>query len=168
MEPSGLVHRNGDTASPSAVPAAQVAGDAPAQHVSSSTNSLPRGRGRGPLLWGMGGTILSAVGFIAMILFEQYNSSLSELRNDLKHFNETSGEYVKRESFQKMREQLKERFKELQAATAARVQLEHELSVSEKAREETARALQQLRERLAYVEGRQTAMPNTPPTGMKK
>jgi len=116
----------------------------------------------------MGGTILSAVGFIAMILFEQYNSVLSELRNDLKHFHETSSEFVRRDSFQKFRDQFRERFKEMQAADLARMQLEQELRVAEKARDEMTRTLQQLRERLAYVEGRQMAAPSINPTTATK
>jgi septal ring factor EnvC (AmiA/AmiB activator) len=103
----------------------------------------------------LGGTVLSALGFIALALFEQYNGMISELRGDLKHFNETSSEYVKRDSFQRLRDQTKEHFKELQDATATRAQLEHELIASEKAREEIAHELHQIRERLAFVEGQQ-------------
>jgi septal ring factor EnvC (AmiA/AmiB activator) len=114
------------------------------------------------LIWGIAGTALSVVGFLAMILFEQYNGMLSELRNDLKHFHETSADYVKRDSLQKIRDQLRECYKELQASGTARVQLEVELRASEKAREEMARELQRLRERLAYVEGWQTARPSGP------
>ena len=40
-------------------------------------------------------------------MFEQYNGMLSELRADLKHFNETSNEYVKKERLQKCWEHLK-------------------------------------------------------------
>jgi septal ring factor EnvC (AmiA/AmiB activator) len=103
----------------------------------------------------LGGTVLSALGFVALALFEQYNGMISELRSDLKHFNETSSEYVKRDSFQRHRDQTKERFKELQETSATRTQLEHELLASEKAREEIARELHQIRERLAFVEGQQ-------------
>jgi hypothetical protein len=157
MEQSELAYRNGDTASPVVTQAAHV------DDTKSASSASPR-RGRGPLLWGMGGTLLSAVGFIAMILFEQYNSVLSELRSDLKHFHETSSEFVRRDSFQKFRDQFRERFKEMQAANLARMQLEQELRVAEKARDEMTRTLQQLRERLAYVEGRQIAVPSINPT----
>ena len=89
MEQSELAHRNGDAASSDV---AQAAHADDTRNASSGTPFVSKSRGRGPLLWGMGGTLLSAVGFIAMILFEQYNSALSELRNDLKHFHETSSE----------------------------------------------------------------------------
>jgi hypothetical protein len=156
MEQSELICRNGDSTSPSVTQAPHA------------DETRSKGRGRGPLFWGMGGTILSAVGFIAMILFEQYNSVLSELRNDLKHFHETSSEFVRRDSFQKFRDLFRERFKEMQAADLARMQLEQELRVAEKARDEMTRTLQQLRERLAYVEGRQMAAPSINPTTATK
>jgi hypothetical protein len=114
-------------------------------------------RGRGALLWGMGGTLLSAVGFIGLALFEQYNGMLTELRNDLKHFNETSVEFAKKDSLQRLRDQLKERFKEMDQSNVMRERLAAELRASERAREEMARELQRMRERLAYLEGRQAA-----------
>jgi hypothetical protein len=101
--------------------------------------------------------LLRACVAVAFGLFEQYNGMVIELRNDLKHFNETSSEYVKRDRFTKVIDTLKEQSKELQASSFARAQLEHELRANEKAREETARELQRVRERLAFVEGRQTA-----------
>src|SRR5438045_2895195 len=61
-------------------------------------SSSLKGKGRSAFIWGISGTVLSAAGFIAMALFEQYNDSLNELRRDLKHFNETSAELVKKES----------------------------------------------------------------------
>jgi hypothetical protein len=126
------------------------------QHASSPISSSKRTR-RAAILWGIGSTVLSGIGLIAFALFEQYNGMLTELRNDLKHFNETSSEYVKRDRFTKVIDMLKEQSKELQASSFARAQLEQELRTNEKAREETARELQRMRERLAFVEGRQTA-----------
>src|SRR6516165_5262271 len=56
-----------------------------------SVSASPQKKNRLSLFWKIsGGTILSVSGFVAMLLFEQYNNSLAELRNDLKHFNETS------------------------------------------------------------------------------
>jgi hypothetical protein len=169
MEPNVLVCRTEEASSSFVAPAPHLAGDTFSHHVVTTSVPAPKSRARGPLLWGMGGTILSAIGFIAMILFEQYNSLLSELRNDLKHFHETSSEYVRRDSFQKFREQFRDRFKQMESVDAARMQLEHELKTSEQAREEMTRTLQLLRERLAYVEGRQMAAPAGNPTiGPKK
>ncbi len=118
---------------------------------------LPARKGRTALLWGVGSTILSVLGFVALALFEQYNHSLSELRTDLKQFNATTGNFAKRESLQKLREYVKGQAKELQLANALGTQLQQELRISEKAREETARELQRMRERLAFLEGRHAA-----------
>jgi hypothetical protein len=131
-----------------------------------------RPAGRSALFWGIsGGTILSIVGFIAMLLFEQYNDSQTELRNDLKHFNEIAADLVKKDRLRHCIEHLKESFKELQEAKAARVRMEQELQASESERKELARELQRLHERVASVEGRQAATPiiihAPPPKGEK-
>jgi chromosome segregation ATPase len=112
------------------------------------------------IIWGVGGTILSAFGFVALAMFEQYNGMVSELRADLKHFNETSSEYVKKDTLQRIRDRFRDSMKELQEANAARARMEQELQASEKAREVMFQEIQRMRERLAYVEGRQT-----PPDG---
>jgi septal ring factor EnvC (AmiA/AmiB activator) len=111
------------------------------------------------LLWGLAGTILSALGFVGLALFEQYNGVLSELRADLKHFNETSSEYVKKDSFQRFRDHFRDCMKEFHETEAAKARLEQELKASEKVRDELTQEVHQMRERLAYVEGRQTATP---------
>jgi biopolymer transport protein ExbB/TolQ len=138
----------------------QLAEPAATQTLWLPAHSPARKKRRGPLIWGIVSTVLSAVGFIALALFEQYNSMLSELRADLKHFNETAAEFVKRDSFQRFRDQVRERIKEMEQANLAKAQLEQELRVSEKAREELAHEMQRLRERLAFLEGRQTASPH--------
>jgi hypothetical protein len=55
----------------------------------------------------MGGTLLSALGFVGLALFEQYNGMVTELRHDLKNFNETTAELVKKDSLQRLRDQLR-------------------------------------------------------------
>jgi hypothetical protein len=127
--------------------------------------ALHKFKGKG-LIWGLGGTILSVIGFVALALFEQYNGMLTELRNDLKHFNETSSEFVKKENVQRYRDEMKTCTKEIQASSAARTLLEQELRASEKTRDEMAHELQHMRERLAFLEGRQTASP--PSTSAKR
>ena len=122
-----------------------------------SSDSAGKKKGRLALLWSISGTLVSVVGFIALALFEQYNGMLSELRTDLKHFNSISSEFAKRESLQRLRDQMKERNKEFQEANAARVRLENELKISERAREELVRDMQKIRERISFVEGQQFA-----------
>jgi hypothetical protein len=119
-----------------------------------------KSKGRLALIWGVVSTVLSGLGFIGFALFEQYNNSLAELRNDLKHFNETSSSFVQKDTFDKHREQFRQHFKEMQAADMVRARLEKELSIVEKERETLARELQLIRERLAFVEGQQTAGPS--------
>ena len=112
------------------------------------------------MVWGVASTVLSVLGYLAWGLFEQYNSSLAELRADLKHFNEASSTFVKRDTMTRFREQAKAQFAEMQSVSASNRHLEAELKVSERAREETSRELIRLRERLAFVEGRQSVTPN--------
>jgi hypothetical protein len=118
---------------------------------------LPQGRSRRAVVCAVVSTVLSGVGLIGLALFEQYNSALSELHNDLKHFNETSGEYVKKDRLQKCWEHLRECAHATNAANAARERLETELKASERSREDLAREMQRLRERLSYLEGMKAA-----------
>jgi hypothetical protein len=60
-----------------------------------------------------------------------------------------------------MREHMKEYIKDVQALNVTRAQVEQELKASEKARVEMAAELQRMRERLAFLEGRQAATPAT-------
>jgi hypothetical protein len=153
MNPTCLVLRNEESVLAPKTPVTHVELErltSPAAEVSSW---FGRGRRRRALLWGIVSTILSAIGLIGLAMFEQYNGMLSELRADLKHFNESSGEYVKRDRLQKIREVVKECSREVSASSAARDELQRELRASERQREEMARELQQMRERLAYLEG---------------
>ncbi len=126
----------------------------------------PHGSGRRTALWwGVGGTLLSGLGWVALMLFDQYNAGLAELRTDLKHFHEARAELVKKETFRKMVDHLKECYKELQASSAAREALQRQLADSERARRVVARDLQRLRERVASVEGRQAATAVVLPAG---
>lgn len=112
------------------------------------------------MIWGVGSTILSVLGFLGWGLFEQYNSSLAELRTDLKHFNEVSSGFVKKDSLTRVRDLFKTQFAEMQSMSAANKQLDAELKASERLREEMNRDLIRMRERLAFVEGRQSISPS--------
>ena len=120
---------------------------------------LPRSsRRRQALLWGIGSTVLSALGLIALCLFEQYNGMLSELRADLKHFNETVGEYAKKDRVAALRDTVRQCSSEMTASKLQREQLEQELKSSQAQRTLLEKELQQLRERMAYVEGMRAAV----------
>src|SRR5262249_19153478 len=116
---------------------------APAHHA--EIPAAPASRGRRMLFWGLGGTLLSVAGFVGLALFEQYNGMLAELRADLKRFNETSGDYAKKDQVSRIREQMRDLYKDYAAAQAARALLEQELKVSERSREEVAREVQRMR-----------------------
>jgi hypothetical protein len=156
MESSEFACRNGNAAS-AVAQAPRLAEDHAAHQATPAAPAAGSKLGRRALLAGLGSALVSVLGFGALTLFEQYNGLVSEMRADLKHFNETAGEYVKRDSFQRYRDQMKERLKELQESKFAKAQLEQELKASEKAREETAAELQRMRERLAFLEGRHAA-----------
>jgi septal ring factor EnvC (AmiA/AmiB activator) len=115
-------------------------------------HGLPNRRRRA-FLWGVASTALSAAGLIAFALFEQYNAGVTELRTDLKRFNETSADYVKRDQLARLREHMIQLSRDVAAANATRLALERELQASERSREEQAKELQRTRERLAYLEG---------------
>jgi hypothetical protein len=154
MDHNLLVFRSGETGHTCAVPTPRpVEEGAPA--APGPTPLIAGKKTRAALLWGICSAVLSGLGFVALALFEQYNGMVGEMRNDLKHFNETQSNYVKREHFDKLKEKLREGFREFHDAKVARTQLEQELKVSEKARADMAQEMQRLRERLAYVEGRQ-------------
>lgn len=120
---------------------------------------LPRNsRRRQAILWGIGSTLLSGLGLIALCLFEQYNGMLSELRADLKHFNETVGEYAKKDRVVALREAVRQCSSEITASKLQREQLEQELKASQTERGLLEKELQQLRERMAYVEGIRAAL----------
>jgi chromosome segregation ATPase len=109
-------------------------------------------------LWGIsGGTILSVFGWVGLLLFEQYCANLAELRTDLKHFNEVSGDLVRNESLKKLVDRISECTADLEASNTERAALQQELEASDHKRRVQARQLQELRERLASVEGRQSA-----------
>jgi hypothetical protein len=157
MESNGVVYRTEEVAGGQSQ-VSPLADDRAARGPDRAGQPVGRRRGRTALILGLGSTLLSVLGFGALTLFEQYNSLVTEMRNDLKHFNETSGEFVKRDSFQRFRDTVKERlFKELPEANLAKYRLEEELKASEKARTEMAEELRRLRERLAFLEGRQAA-----------
>jgi septal ring factor EnvC (AmiA/AmiB activator) len=132
----------------------------PASQAASHVSWLGQGRKRRAIIWGITSTVLSAIGLIGLALFEQYNGMLGELRSDLRHFNETSGEYVKKDKLQKCWDTMKECSREMNALSASKEQLERELTASLRAREEMSREMQRMRERLAYLEGLKMAKPH--------
>jgi hypothetical protein len=153
MEQNCIIHaKTGPDYAPDTPPSYTTEYRSPPSTASSSS-LFARGRTRRALLWGAISTVLSAIGLIGLALFEQYNGMLSELRADLKHFNETSSEFVKKDRLQKCWDRVRECSKEMSASAVGRDRLEQELKASERTREGMVKEMQRLRERLAYLEG---------------
>ncbi len=138
----------------------------------------PKGWKRLAVFWSVsGGTILSALGFLGLTLYQQYSDNLAELQRDLKHFNETSADFVKKESLHNRLNFVRDGFKEARAASQSTAKeiatlgmanvardgqlhtLENRVKTLEDERRSLTTELQNLRERLATIEGRQAAMP---------
>jgi hypothetical protein len=160
MDQNSVVVRKVETIVPHNPRTSQHASDAvmDQSQIVSPTAAHPKKKGRLAFVWGISGTAFSALGFVVLTFYQQYNDSLNELRRDLNHFHEVSAELVKKESLRKCREKLMECLKELRDSAVMREQVERELRASEEQRKEMARDLQRVRERLASVEGRQSAL----------
>jgi len=159
MDQNNIVCRNVEFVSPASSRVPQQARELPAEQSQTISHpTSPKKKGRLALAWGISGTVLSALGFLGVTLYQQYTDSLNELRRDLNHFHEASAELVKKESLRKCREKLAECLKELRDSAALRTRVERDLHASEEERKETLRELQRVRERLAAVEGRQSAI----------
>jgi hypothetical protein len=66
-----------------------------------------------------GGTLLSIAALVCLTAYQQLTSTLSELRNNLNHLNESRGDLVKTDDFNSRMTALWNTVKELQAAGAA-------------------------------------------------
>jgi len=113
------------------------------------------------LFWGIsGGSILGALGFVALTFYQQYNDSIVELQRDLKHFNTTCADLVKKDDlshrFKTCWTMVEKLDKTLGEKSERLALMEHLLKNSEDERKEQAHEVQRLRERLAGVEARQS------------
>jgi hypothetical protein len=122
-----------------------------------------KGEDRMSLFWRIfGGTLLSLAGLGGLTLYQQLNSSITEVRNEVNRINEGRGEFVKKDELSTRTTTIWNGIKDLQAAngtvTALKERegvLEQQLKASEDDRREMAKEIQKLRERLAALEGRQ-------------
>jgi len=136
----------------------------------------PKGEERIGVFWRVfGGTLLSIVALVCITVYQQFTSVLNELRSDVNKLNESRGDLVKKEEFNSRMTSVWTSLKELQTAgTVATVGkerltlLEQQLKSSDDERKELTRELQQLRERLAVVEGRQGVPLSTPASFRKE
>lgn len=174
-----------------------------------------KGEDRISMFWRIfGGTLLSITGLICITAYQQFTGTLSELRNNLNHLNESSRDLVKNDDFNNRLTSVWTTMKDVQAANVTVVALkersallEQQLKIvqeqitsktaavsgsqkelvttiaslsavkdrmtlleqcvksGEDERKELNRELQQLRERLAAVEGKQAVVPAASGTG---
>ena len=116
------------------------------------------------LFWGIsGGSILGALGFVALTLYQQYNDSVVELQRSLKHFNTTCADLVKKDDFNGRAKTFWNRIEKLEKGLSGNSR--RVCGVAGAPVEEQRRGTQGtrprrplLRERLATVEGRQSVM----------
>ena len=124
----------------------------------------PKGDEKISVFWRVfGGTILSIVALVVVTVYQQFSGALGELRSDMVRANEARAELLKKDEFNSRMTSVWNSMKEVQngqaAVTALRERaalLEQQLKTAEDERKELTRQLQQLRERVAAVEGRQS------------
>src|SRR5262249_23070510 len=107
------------------------------------------------LFWRVfGGTILSITALVAITLFNNMSSSITELRNDLSREREARAELVKKEDFQARSQSLYDRMRSAEALKADLEGLKERTNTNSVAidgvKKDTA-GLEVLRERLATV-----------------
>jgi hypothetical protein len=128
-----------------------------------------RGEERISLFWRVfGGTLLSLAGLVTITVYQQFNNTIHDLRNDLSRLAESRGELVKKDEFNSRMTSVWNSVKDAQAANASvtalkerSTLLEQQVKAGEEERKELLREVQRLRERLVVVEGRAAANPNT-------
>lgn len=128
-----------------------------------------KGDERISLFWRVfGGTLLSLAGLIGITVYQQFNSGLNELRSELNRINEGRADLVKKDDLAARTTSIWSGIKDLQTATGAlssmrehEALLEQRMKTAEEERKEMAKEIQQLRERLATLEGKQTGATST-------
>jgi hypothetical protein len=128
----------------------------------SAASAQGKGEERISLFWRVfGGTLLSIAALVVVTVYQQFSNSLLDLRNSITHLNESRAELLQKDEFNSRMTSVWNGIKDLQTANATVASLrersallEQQLKAAEDERKEQARQLQQLRERLAVVEGR--------------
>jgi hypothetical protein len=106
------------------------------------------------LFWRVfGGTILSIVALVGITIYNNLSTSISELRSELSRVNEARAELVKKEEFNARTQNVWDRVQSLQDLKVMVTAREAQLKVADDERRDLAKQLQDLRERLAKVEG---------------
>jgi hypothetical protein len=141
---------------------ANTAAVAEALRHGAAAGTAAKGEDRISLFWRIfGGTLLSIAALVVVTVYQQFSNSLFEVRNDMIRLNESRADLIKKDEFNTRMTSVWSSMKDLQATTTAvtgmrerSALLEQQLKTAEDERKEMGRQLQQLRERLAVVEGR--------------
>jgi hypothetical protein len=113
-----------------------------------------------------GGTILSITALSVISAYQGLANNIHELRADVGHLRETSGEYIKKDEFNSRITPVWTGIEKAQAVVPSvtvlsnkTTTLESQLAAADHERKELCRELLQLRERLAKLEGQQEVKP---------
>src|SRR4051794_37498384 len=117
------------------------------------------------LFWRVfGGTLLSIAALVAVTLYQQFNNGLNDVRNDISRLNEGRGDFIKKDEFNGRMTTAWAGIKDASnAGTALTALREHELLLEQQVkagdeeRKDLVREVRRLSERLAGLEGRQSA-----------
>jgi hypothetical protein len=120
-----------------------------------------------PLFWRLfGGTVLSIAALVCLTVYQQFNSTLYDLRKEINAQHEARADLVKKDELNNRLTPMWNGFKELQAASGEVAALKEraailqdQLKASENDRKQLTTEVQQLRDRLLLLEGRLEGRP---------
>jgi hypothetical protein len=123
-----------------------------------------KGEDRIPLFWRIfGGTLLSIAALVIVTLYQQFTSSVNELRNDIVRLHDAEASDVKKDEFNSRLSTLWNGLSDAKAAGTGVASLREKQSLhdqqikqSDDDRKDLLRELQMLRERVARLEAQQT------------
>jgi hypothetical protein len=122
-----------------------------------------RGEERLSLFWRVfGGTLLSIAALVVVTLYQQFTSSINDLRHDIARLNEADANLVKKDEFNARASSIWSGLNDAKGANTGLAAVrekqalhEQQLKQADDERKELLRTVQALRERVAKLEGRQ-------------
>jgi hypothetical protein len=124
-----------------------------------------QGEERISIFWRVfGGAILSIAGLVLITIYQGLNNTLNELRNDVVHLNESRADLMKKDEFNTRSTLIWNSMKEMNAGITGlaglrdrSALLEQQLKVAEDERKALALRVDELRLKIATLEGRQAS-----------
>jgi hypothetical protein len=116
------------------------------------------------LFWRVfGGTLLSIAALVIMTVYQQFSSSLNELRNNMNHIHETHVDLLKKEEFNARSTTIWNALNQVKDEAPAQktrlTELEVLVQTLQQERNELSRQVQAMREKMAAIEARQGVVP---------